>query len=63
MPKSKKEKMQSLTQFVGEIEKDIKAFEASYKANHEKDPEHYPLELPESDSGLWFEFFMDFCSE
>lgn len=55
-------KTQSLTEFVEEIKKDIVRFEEDYRKHHNENPEHYPLDIPVDDSGLWFEFFMDFCS-
>jgi len=54
-------KKQSLDQFVKEIQRDILEFSKDYKKKHEENPEHYPLELTEDNSGLWFEFFIDFC--
>lgn len=58
-----KKKTQSLSEFVEDIQQDIKKFEADYRAHNEKEPENYPLEIPLNDSGLWFEFFMDFVSK
>lgn len=49
-----------LDQFVAEVEAEIKAFAAEYKAEHEANPDHYPLELADDNSGLWIEFFQDF---
>ncbi|EMN3633077.1 hypothetical protein R3Q56_004182 [Pseudomonas aeruginosa] len=53
---------QTLDQFVAEVEADIKAFAAQYQAEHAADPERYPLELGDENSGLWLEFFVDFMS-
>jgi len=62
MGKSKKtEKTESLEAFVKDTQESILKFAEDYKKSHKKDPEHYPLELPEGNSGLWFEFFIDFC--
>ena len=52
----------SLSKFVEEIQRDIKAFEEDYLKHHKENPEHYPLEIPVDNDGLWFEFFIDFCS-
>lgn len=52
-----------LDQFVEEVEADIKAFAAEYKAQHEANPEHFPLELGDDNSGLWVEFFQDFIEK
>ncbi|SER81998.1 hypothetical protein SAMN04244573_04388 [Azotobacter beijerinckii] len=50
----------SLDQFADEVRRDIEAFVADYRKKHEENPEHYPLELPDNNAGLWSEFFMDF---
>ncbi|SFB42814.1 hypothetical protein [Azotobacter beijerinckii] len=50
----------TLDQFADEIRRDIEAFVADYRKKHEENPEHYPLELPDNNAGLWSEFFMDF---
>lgn len=52
----------SLDDFIAEVELDIKAFAADWRAQHATDPERYPLELPDENSGLWGEFFMDFMN-
>jgi phage head maturation protease len=55
----------TLDEFVKEIHKDIEKFKLQYLAAHEKakaqgTEEYYPLEMEEDNSGLWFEFFMEF---
>lgn len=50
-----------LCDFAAEMQKNIVEFEAAYAAKALKNPEHYPLELPDDNAGLWFEFFTDFC--
>lgn len=52
----------SLSEFVEEIQRDIKEFQKDYLKHHNENPEHYPLEIPSNNEGLWFEFFIDFCS-
>lgn len=52
----------SLDYFIAELKDDIKKFEADYRKHHAEEPDHFPLELPFNDSGLWFEFFTDFCT-
>ncbi|PWD01953.1 MULTISPECIES: hypothetical protein [Pseudomonas] len=52
----------NLDEFVTEVEADIKAFAAEWRANHAADPDRFPMELPESNAGLWGEFFMDFMN-
>lgn len=53
-------KTESLDEFVAEIKKSIDLFAEDYKKHHVENPDNYPLELPENNSGLWFEFFADF---
>lgn len=50
---------QTLDEFVAEVKRDIDAFAATYRAQHLINPEHYPLQLGDDNSGLWLEFFMD----
>ncbi len=50
----------TLDQFADEIRQDIEESVAQYRKKHEENPEHYPLELPSDNAGLWVEFFMDF---
>lgn len=52
----------TLDQFIAETKVDIDAFAADYRAQHEKNPEHYPLELGDDNDGLWVEFFVDFLT-
>lgn len=51
----------SLDNFVKETQKEILEFQKAYKKKHEENPEHYPLILSKDNSGLWFEFFMEYC--
>jgi len=53
-------KKNSLAKFVKEISVDIDKFEKAYQKKHEENPEHYPLELPADNVGLWLEFFVDY---
>lgn len=48
----------SLDNFIITIQQELKKFEEEYRENHKKDPENYPLEMTEENSGLWVEFFM-----
>lgn len=41
----------------------LDAFCADWLKNHEENPEHYPMEMPEGNEGLWFEMFNDFEME
>jgi hypothetical protein len=38
-------------------------FRLAYRAKHYENPEHYPLELPKENSGLWYEFFITFLMD
>lgn len=64
MPKKTvKKKTKSLDEFVEEIKQDIEKFAEAYRKDHVREPEYYPLEIPINNSGLWFEFFTDFCTD
>ncbi|WP_323016381.1 hypothetical protein [Castellaniella sp.] len=52
----------SLDEFAGELNEQVAEFERRYRARHEHSPSMYPLEFDEDNSGLWFEFFVGFCS-
>jgi hypothetical protein len=54
---------QSLDSFVDELRADVGRFEAAYRAQVAKKPEHYPLELPDGQEGLWLEFFLGFVTQ
>ena len=56
----KKKPNYSLDNFVKETQANITEFAAEYRKKHKENPEHYPLELDESNSGLWLEFFVEF---
>lgn len=53
---------ESLSQFASEMRANVDRFEAAYLERHRANPEHYPLTLPETNSGLWLEFFVDFVT-
>ena len=42
-----------------QAEKAIADFKRNWYEEHHKDPVQYPLELPEDNSGLWFEFISE----
>ncbi len=50
----------SIFSFAEYISEEIGRFEKKYIAKHNADPEHYPLDIPDNNSGLWLEFFVDF---
>jgi hypothetical protein len=45
-----------------EVEK-IMAFKTWYSKMNIKNPEHFPLELPEDNRGVWFEMMAEFDIE
>ena len=47
---------QTLDKFLEEARAEIVRFEAMWRAEHAKNPEAYPLELPDGQEGLWWEF-------
>ena len=57
-----KKKKGSLDNFVKETQTDLVNFAAAYRKKHDENPEHYPLELPADNSGLWLEFFIEYCT-
>ena len=58
----KKATKRSLDSFVKNTQADIVKFAKAYRKKHAENPEHYPLELPADNSGLWLEFFIEFCT-
>lgn len=41
--------------------RDLARFHAWWRTEHAKDPENFPLEMEEGNTGAWFEQFMAFC--
>lgn len=56
-------KGQTLDGFLAELRGDIAAFEAWWRKKHAEEPEHFDMEYPEDDVGLWFEQFLYFCQD
>ena len=52
----------TLDEFVQEVLSGVQEFAADYRKQNSLNSEHYPLELPDDNAGLWFEFFSDFLS-
>jgi len=50
---------QTLDQFIQEVKEALVTFEANYRKQNEEYPEECPLELPDDNKGLWWEFFCD----
>lgn len=47
---------QTLDDFLKEAREEIARFEKTWREEHEKDPETYPLEMRDGNEGLWWEF-------
>lgn len=50
----------SLDAFLAQHGTTVVGFEAAYRAKHAENPEHYPLVLSASNSGLWLEFLLTY---
>lgn len=46
--------------FCFEVNKSIVEFNELWYKKHQINPEQYPLELEEKNSGLWYEFFTQY---
>lgn len=53
----------TLDEFFEEVKDDLAKFQAAYLLKHNENPEHYPLELPKDNDGVWFESFIFFLQE
>lgn len=58
----KKKSTYHLDSFVKETQSNITKFAEGYRKKHAENPEYYPLELPQENSGLWLEFFLNYCT-
>jgi hypothetical protein len=52
----------SLAKFMAQTRIDVEEFERKYFEKHRENPENYPLEMEEGNEGMWFEFFMIYCT-
>lgn len=50
----------SIDQFAAEVRADIELFVKDWKKRMAESPEQYHEELPDDNSGLWYEFFSEF---
>jgi len=50
----------TLEEFEIEVKRNLQAFILDYHARHLENPEQYPLSLPNSNEGLWWEFLQEF---
>jgi len=48
----------TLDEFEQEVLRALAIFKAEYLEHNAANPEHYPLELPENQNGLWWEFLL-----
>lgn len=48
----------SIEVFQREALRSVASFVQWYMAEHEKSPDDFPLELPEDNAGLWWEFLI-----
>lgn len=48
----------TLDEFVADMQKQIQDFADQYRKDHANNPEMYPLDIPDEDSGLWLEGFL-----
>lgn len=49
-----------LDEFIKEQQIKLESFKKYWMENHKKDPESFPLEIPEGNCGLWYEMFENF---
>lgn len=54
---------QSLEDFLIEAREELVKFEKTWRENNAKNSEHFPMELPDGNEGLWWEFLRDFDGE
>lgn len=50
----------TLNEFVREEKEKMNRFIDYWISNHLKDPEEYPMEIPEENSGAWLEMYNSF---
>lgn len=50
----------SLANFVKDHQANLEAFERYWLNNHQRNPQHYPLSLPDDQAGQWWEMLQDF---
>lgn len=49
-----------LGDFISDMKDNLRQFEKYWKLNHELNPEHFPLEFGEDNTGAWDEQFNTF---
>jgi hypothetical protein len=52
----------NIEEFSADIEFSIKAFKQRWIEKNKENPEQYPLEFSEGNSGVWYEMFQYFLS-
>ena len=48
---------QSLDEFIKEAQGCLESFKQYWLAKHNENPTEFPMELPDNNVGLWWEFF------
>ena len=51
---------QTLTSFYIEQQEKLRLFEVWWIAQNKKDPDAYPMTMPDGNEGLWLEMLQDF---
>ncbi|WP_305910501.1 hypothetical protein Q9L42_020330 (plasmid) [Methylomarinum sp. Ch1-1] len=49
-----------LERFLNKVELKKQAFREAWMREHKKNPKHFPLDMPDGNEGLWYEFFYNF---
>lgn len=52
----------NLDQFMKELRADVDSFESEWRKGHKRDPQMYPMQMDDDNSGAWFEQFMSHLS-
>ena len=54
------ESVMTLSEFTNTLKTEINKFNIYWRLKNSKDPEAFPMELSDDNSGLWWEMFTDF---
>lgn len=52
---------QTLEEFMAELRTDVDRFEKWWREMNTKEPDYFPLVLPDGNEGVWFESFTNFA--
>lgn len=50
----------TLNDFLTEMTDDLKAFEEFWQKNHSENPDDFPMDIRNNNSGIWLEQFLAF---